>query len=73
METVTRFDDFEGGGIGMDVKKCKECEHFRYLYPPMGQYDAGRVACKKYDLVKDYISKQSLNRLTCVEEMEGES
>ena len=54
------------------MKKCKECEHFRYLYPPMGQYDAGRVVCKKYDLVKDYTTKQALNRLTCVEEMEGE-
>ena len=55
------------------MKKCKECEHFRYLYPPMGQYDAGKVGCKKYDLVKEYTTTQAVNRLTCVEEMEGES
>lgn len=54
------------------MKKCKECEHFRYLYPPMGQYDAGKVGCVKHGLVKEYTSTQALNRLTCVEELEGE-
>ena len=55
------------------MKKCKGCEHFRYLYPPMEQYDAGKVGCKKYDLIKEYTTTQALNRLTCVEEMEKEN
>ena len=52
------------------MKKCKDCEHFNRLYPPMGQYDSGRVKCEKHNLVKDYTSTQALNKLTCVEEGE---
>lgn len=48
--------------------KCINCEHFKVLYPPMGNYDNGQAKCEKHDLVVDYFSKQKLNRLTCVEE-----
>lgn len=47
---------------------CIECENFKILYPPMGLYDSGRARCEKYDLIVDYLSKQKLNRLTCVEQ-----
>lgn len=38
----------------------------------MGMYDAGRVKCEKHGLFNDYLSEQSLNNLTCIEEKEGE-
>lgn len=49
---------------------CINCEHFKVLYPPMGKYESGRAACKKYDLIVDFLSRRKLNRLTCVEEGE---
>ena len=49
---------------------CIECEYFKILYPPMGHYDSGMAKCEKHDLIVDYISKQKLKKLTCVEEVE---
>ena len=50
---------------------CIECEHFKILYPPMGHYDSGMAKCEKHDLIVEYISKQKLKKLICVEEEEG--
>lgn len=50
------------------MKKCKDCEHFKLICPPMGKYDAGQVECKKHNLIADYVSTQKINNLTCIEE-----
>lgn len=52
------------------MKRCKECEYFKVLYPPMGHYEVGRAVCKKHNLTVDYFSKQKLGKLTCIEEGE---
>ena len=52
------------------MKRCEECEYFKVLFPPMGHYDAGQAVCKKHDLIVDYLSKNKLRKLTCVEEGE---
>ena len=51
--------------------KCSECEYFKILHKPFG-YECGSAKCKKYDLVVDFISKQKLDKLTCVKENENE-
>lgn len=48
--------------------KCRQCEHFKILFPPMGKYDNGQAKCEKYDLVVDFFGKQKLNNLTCIKE-----
>lgn len=48
--------------------KCVECPHFRIEYDPWKGVDFGKATCKKHGLVCDYISKQQLRRLECVEE-----
>lgn len=50
--------------------KCTECEHFRVICQPVEKYEAGMAECKKHDLVVDFLSKQKLNNLVCVEEVE---
>lgn len=50
------------------MKHCKDCEYFKIKYEPNGHYDSGQAVCKKHDMVVDYISKRTLNNLTCVEE-----
>lgn len=56
------------------MKKCTECEHFRIMYEPLricGSskliIDSGKLICSKYDLVCDYITKQQIGKLKCVE------
>lgn len=52
----------------MQTMKCIECEHFQIVCQPMGKYDAGMAKCKKHDLVVDFMSKQKLNKLVCIEQ-----
>ena len=48
--------------------RCVECQHFQIEYDPWKGIDFGKVTCKKHGLVCDYISKQQLGKLECVEE-----
>ena len=55
------------------MKKCKDCEHFHIDYEPLpDHYDTGRASCKKHNLVTDFYSRRTLNRLECVEEGDEE-
>lgn len=49
-------------------KKCFGCEHMVVKYWPIKHVDTGLVVCDKHDLVCDFVSKQHLKKLTCVEE-----
>lgn len=51
--------------------KCVECPHFQIEYDPWKGIDFGKATCKKHGLVCDYVSKQQLRRLECVDS-EGE-
>lgn len=51
--------------------RCIDCPHFRIEYEPWKDIDFGKAICTKHDLVCDYVSKQQLRRLECVE-TEGE-
>lgn len=48
--------------------RCVECQHFQIEYDPWKGIDFGKATCKKHGLVCDYISKQQLGKLECVEE-----
>lgn len=48
--------------------KCIDCPHFEIKMEPWKCVDFGMAVCKKYDLACDWVSKQQLNRLRCVEE-----
>lgn len=51
--------------------KCMECPHFHIKYGPIKHgkeiWDTGLAKCEKHDLVVDFLSKQKLNKLTCVD------
>jgi isoprenylcysteine carboxyl methyltransferase (ICMT) family protein YpbQ len=53
--------------------KCKDCQHFKVKYEPLRSlgaiWDTGLAVCEKHDLVCDWLTKQQLNRLECVEEV----
>lgn len=44
---------------------CIKCESFRILYEPIRNFDCGRAACEKHNLVKDFMSHRELKRLSC--------
>ena len=48
--------------------KCTDCPHFVIRQMPIKHFDSGMAMCKKYDLACDWVSKQQLNRLRCIEE-----
>lgn len=48
--------------------RCIDCEHFKDVQKPMMPWDTGRCICEKYELHCDYVSKQHLSRLECVED-----
>lgn len=57
------------------MTRCKDCKDFHIRQRPIkvGRdcYDCGLAECKRYDLVVDFTSTQKLNRLTCVEDIDG--
>ena len=52
------------------MTKCKECKHFKIIYPPLLDYDSGLAKCRKHDLYVEWLKKRELNKMVCVEEKE---
>ena len=41
------------------------------MYRPLKDYECGMVMCKKYNMSYEWMTKQQLNRLVCVEDTEA--
>ena len=50
-------------------KQCITCKHF-YIGDKPDHWNEGHVYCRKHDLICEYISKQKLKKLVCIEEEE---
>ena len=57
--------------------RCVDCEHFEIICDPVKTkvpraiWELGQCICKKHKLVNEWLSKRTINRLTCVEDKEG--
>ena len=55
--------------------KCTECPEFKIICEPAnytGMKMEGLVICEKHGLSCDYVSKQQISRLECIEDSEVE-
>lgn len=52
-------------------KQCITCEHFKKTHQPKGHFECGQAICKKHNLIVDFFTDRTLNRLTCIEEEVG--
>lgn len=55
--------------------KCTECPKFKIICEPAnytGMKMEGLVICEKHGLSCDYVSKQQISRLECIEDSEVE-
>ena len=46
---------------------CVDCPHFKIRQKPLKGVDFGLAVCEKHNLQCDYVSKQQLRRLECVD------
>ena len=55
--------------------KCKDCPHFKTICNPIKHgteiWDFGRAKCEKHDMIVDFANKRKLNKLECVEGLDG--
>lgn len=49
------------------LKKCAECSHFLIWYEAMMPWDTGKAVCDKHNLVVDFVSRQQINKLECID------
>lgn len=53
------------------VMLCKDCKYFRILCEYKNEYEWGKAACDKHNLITDFRTKKKFETLSCIEEEEG--